>query len=93
MIPTRGKILAEVLSDIKKTASGLFLADTIKEVPHQGRVIATGSPAADKRGKEIKPCCQVGDIVHFKRQWLSFWEKDGKKYVFLKNDDIVGREP
>jgi co-chaperonin GroES (HSP10) len=93
MIPTKGKLLAEVISDFKTTPSGIILADTVREVPHCGRVISVGKPGIDRRGKEIKPCAQPGDLVHFKKQYLSFWEDKGKKYVFLKNDDITAKEP
>lgn len=92
MIPTRGKLLAEVISDQKVLPSGLILADTIKDTPHCGRVISVGKPGIDRRGREVKPCADPGDVVHFKKQYLSFWENKGKKYVFLKNDDIIGRE-
>lgn len=92
MIPTRGKILVEVLSDQKVLPSGIIIAETVRETPHHGRVVAVGSPGVNRWGKEIQPCAQPGDIVHFKKQYHTFWEKEGKKYVFLRNEDITGKE-
>jgi co-chaperonin GroES (HSP10) len=92
LIPTRGKVLVEVLSQVKKLPSGLFLADTIKETPSHGKVVALGEPDINSKGKTINPCCKVNDIVHFKKQYFTFWEHEGKKFVFLTNEDIIAKE-
>jgi len=40
-----------------------------------------------KRGKPMHPCCNVGDVVHFKKGYRNIWKG---KWVFLTNQDIVG---
>jgi len=91
--PARGKIYCEVLSEDTYSKSGLIkLARTVKEIPRRGKVITVGKPEKDKKGKVIAPCAEVGDIVHFKKSFGVHWEKDGAKYVFLRNDEITGRE-
>ena len=90
--PTKGKFLVKLLDSDRVTAGGIIIADTIKEVPYRGKVLAVGFPQLDRKGKEIKPYARSGDIVQFKKQYLSFVEIDGMKCVFLRNEDILGIE-
>lgn len=49
--PTRGYVLGEVLSEERKTASGLYIATTLKKgiPPKRIRVTALGAPTHDKK--------------------------------------------
>ncbi len=44
IIPTRGKILCEILSGTTKTPGGLFIAKSLKEIPHRAKVLKVGGP-------------------------------------------------
>lgn len=90
--PTRGKFLVRIIESEKTSAGGIIIADTIKEVPYRGKVLAVGFPQVDRKGKEIKPYARDGDIIQFKKQFLSFVNIDGMNCVFLKNEDILGIE-
>lgn len=82
--PLRGKLIAEALPEHKQTASGLYIAENVKEVPRRGRVIGLGRPWRDDRGKEYPWGIEIGEIVHFKRQWAQ--NKD--THFILKRDEI-----
>lgn len=86
--PLRGKILVEVLDDAKRTASGLYLAGKVDEIPHRGLVISMGTPWNDKKGREYPWGFQIGHIVHYKRNW------DGgkEKHQILRRDMIFAIE-
>lgn len=90
--PTRGKFLVKIIESEKTSAGGIIIADTVKEVPYRGKVLAVGFPQVDRKGKEIKPYARSGDVIQFKKQYLTFAEIDGEKCVFLKNEDIIGIE-
>lgn len=90
--PTRGYTYGEILKEETMTESGIVIARTVKEIPRRARVIAVGKPIINKKGKEIKPPAQVGDLVHFKRSFGIPYEEEGKKYIFLKNEEITARE-
>lgn len=83
-VPLRGKLLVEVIPDIKQTASGLYLAESIKDIPHRGRVMTLGKPFIDSDGDTIQWDFMEGEIVHFKRNWGS----DRDKFIILKRDDV-----
>lgn len=88
LIPLRGKILVEILSDAKRTESGLYLAGIKEEVPHRGLVINIGLPFIDRKGREFHWTFKPGHIVHYKRNW------DGgkEKYQILRRDMIYAIE-
>lgn len=90
--PTKGKFLVRIIESEKTSAGGIIIADTVKEVPYRGKVLSVGFPQVDRKGKEIKPYARSGDMVQFKKQYLSFVELDGMKCVFLRNEDILGIE-
>lgn len=80
--PTRGKILVQNISDEKILPSGIILAETIKEVPHRGKVIAIGLPKINDKGVELPWEFNIGDIVHYKRQWT----QPASNYILLRDD-------
>lgn len=88
LIPTRGKIIVENIPDTKITESGLYIAETIKEVPHRGRIISIGLPAVDKKGREKEWHFKEGEIVHYKRKWTN----PGAELFILLRDDIYAVE-
>ncbi len=85
--PLRGKIVVDIIPDKKETASGLILADTIKDIPHRGIIIAIGNPYIDN-DKELPWYLDIGEIAHFKRQWSDLRIKT----VVLRRDDIIAVE-
>ena len=89
--PLAGKYLCQIISDLKQTPSGLFIAETIKEKPHRAKIIAVGGQRTTNKGKIEPMSAKVGDIVHFKRVWHRELPKD-KQMMFIKEDEIVGVE-
>ena len=83
MKPTKNKYLCEIMGEIKKTESGLFLTRTKKEVPHRALVIEAG----DGKGQSA----MKGDIVHFQRVWNRGVPSD-KTLIFVKEEEIVAIE-
>lgn len=86
--PLRGKIVVEVIPDTRRTESGIYLAETIKDIPHRGAVKNTGLPFITDKGAVKEWGFQVGEIVHFKRNWTA---SQGTMLI-LKYDEIVAVE-
>jgi len=89
--PLAGKYFCQIISDLRQTASGLFIAETVKEKPHKALVLAVGGQKTTKKGVLKAQSAQVGDIAHFKRVWNRALPKD-KQYIFIKEEEIVGVE-
>lgn len=82
LIPTRGKIVVENISDGKITPGGIIIAETVNEIPHRGLVLSIGLPYRDDKFREKEWHFKVGEIVHYKRQW----NQTAKNYILLRND-------
>ena len=67
-----------------KTASGIFIPDTAKEKPQQGKVVAAG-PGKKDEPMEVKP----GDVVLYGKYAGTEVTVDDKKYLIVKQSDIL----
>lgn len=75
MKPIRNQILAEIQEE-KPTKSGIILTSGNLE-KHQAKVLAVGP-----RVEHIK----VGYVVRFDPNTAQFYDENGKKYVFFKEE-------
>lgn len=86
--PLRGKLLVEIIPDIKRTESGLYIAETVKDIPHRGRVLTLGLPFRDDKDRQYEWDIAEDEIVHFKRNWTA---QQGT-HIILKRDEIFAAE-
>lgn len=67
-----------------KTASGLYIPDSAKEKPQQGKVAAVG------KGKEDhKMTVKVGDTVLYGKYSGTELKLEGTDYLIMREDDIL----
>ena len=74
----------------EKTAGGIFLPDTAKEKPQIGKIVAVGPGKLLDNGKRVKMSVKKNDEVIYAKYIGNDIEIDGKKYVILKETDILG---
>ena len=67
-----------------QTAAGIYIPDTAKEKPQQGKVIAAG-PGKKDEPMEVKP----GDVVLYGKYAGTEVTVDEKKYLIVKQSDIL----
>ena len=82
--PLADRVLVEPKEDETKTASGLYIPDTAKEKPQEGKVIAVG-PGKKDEPMEVK----VGDEVLYGKYAGTEVTVEGKKYLIVKQSDIL----
>jgi chaperonin GroES len=58
-----------------------------------GAVVSIGPGKYDKRGNRRSPDARIGDIVTFSDTCGRPVEWEGEKYLFIREDDIVGMLP
>ena len=82
--PLADRILVEAKEAETKTASGLYIPDTAKEKPQQGKVIAVGS------GKKDEPMeLKEGDTILYGKYAGQEVNVDGKTYLIMRQSDVV----
>ena len=79
--PLGKRVLVERLEDVKTTASGIIIPDNAKETPLSGKVLAVSS--------EVEGV-SVGDSVVFAKYGGTEVVLDGKTYLVLKIEDVLG---
>ena len=87
--PLHDRILVKRLEEMEKTAGGLYIPDTAKEKPVEGRVIAVGSGKLLDDGTVRKPDVKAGDKVLFAKYSGSEVRIDGEEHLILREDDLL----
>lgn len=80
--PLRGKVIVQNISNEKNTDGGIIIADSVREVPHKGKVLAIGSKFLDKKCREKDWHFSVGETVYYLRQWT----QPAQVYILLRDD-------
>jgi len=80
------RVLVERVEEESKTASGIIIPDNAKEKPLTAKVIAVSKEVEEDEYNSIKE----GDTVVFAKYSGSEITLDGKEYLVLNTDDILG---
>ena len=81
--PLGNRVLIEREEQTNQTASGLYIPDSAKEKPSEGKVVAVGKDA-------IEAGLAEGDIVLFPKYGGTEVTIGGRKYLIMSSDDILG---
>ena len=82
--PLADRVLIEPQEAQTKTAGGIYIPDTAKEKPQQGKVIAAG-PGKKDEPMEVK----AGDVVLYGKYAGTEVTVEDKKYLIVKQQDIL----
>ncbi|HQY93749.1 MAG: co-chaperone GroES [Caldilinea sp.] len=87
--PLGDRIVVEPVEQEEQTSLGIFLPETAKEKPQQGKVIAAGPGARKDTGERIEMDVKVSDKVLYARYAGTTVKLDGKEYLILKESDVL----
>ena len=82
--PLADRVVIEPKAAETKTASGLYIPDTAKEIRQQGVVVAAG-PGKKDEPMELK----VGDTVIYGKYAGTEVSVEGKDYLIMKQSDVL----
>lgn len=86
--PLFDNVLIEPLEKEEVTSSGLYIPDSAKEKPSQGRVVAVGSGSTHD-GKVVTIPVKVGDVVVYKKWGGHEVKSDGKELLLVEAKDLM----
>lgn len=72
-----------------QTKSGLFLPETAKEKPQQGKVVAAGPGSRKENGDRIPLDLKIEDIVLYAKYAGTTIKLEGQEYLILKETDVL----
>ncbi len=89
--PLQDRVLIKRLEDdTEKTKGGLYIPDSAKEKPQQGKVMAVGKGRVNDEGKITPLDVKTGDKVLFGKYSGSEIKVDGEELLIMREEDILG---
>jgi chaperonin GroES len=88
--PLYDRIAVEAITQEEKTAGGIFIPDTAKEKPVQGKIVAVGEGYKMENGTICPLKVKVGDVVMYGKWAGTEIKVDGKELVVMKESDVMG---
>jgi chaperonin GroES len=87
--PLADRLVVEPIEREEVTASGIYVPETAKEKPQEGKVVAAGPGRRDDEGKRIAMDVAEGDRVLFAKYAGTEIKLDDKKVLILKESDVL----
>jgi chaperonin GroES len=88
--PLHDRLIVERLDGEEKTAGGLFIPDTAKEKPQQGRVVSVGKGRVREDGTVQTLDVKAGDKILFGKYSGTEIKIDGNEFLIMREDDVLG---
>ena len=88
--PLQDRLIVERLEGEEKTASGLFIPDSAKEKPQQGRVVSVGKGKVKEDGTVQPLDLKAGDKILFGKYSGTEIKIDGTEFLIMREDDVLG---
>src|SRR2546430_9539451 len=88
--PLGDRVLVQPVEEQEVKKGGIIIPDTAKEKPQEGKVVAVGTGKRDDNGKLIPFEVKKGDRVLISKYGGTEIKIDGKDYLIMREDDILG---
>ena len=88
--PLEDRVLIRPLEAEKKTASGIFLPESAKEKPMQGKIVAVGPGKMLDSGERVKPAVKKGDTVVFGKYAGTEIEIKKVTHMIMRESELLG---
>ncbi len=88
--PLNDRVIVEPIEQEEMTASGIYVPETAKEKPQEGKVLAIGPGRLTDNGDRAPMEVHEGDRVLFAKYAGTEFKADGdKRYLILGEKDIL----
>ena len=87
--PLGDRVVVRPVEQDDQTTSGLFLPETAKEKPQQGKVVAAGPGSRKGNGDRIPPDVKIEDTVLYAKYAGTTVKLEGQEYLILKEADVL----
>jgi len=88
--PLEDRILIKPLEAETKTKSGIFLPESAKEKPMQGKVVAMGPGKMLDNGERVTPGVKKGDTVVYGKYAGTEIEIKNVKHIIMRESELLG---
>ena len=88
--PLGDRVLVQPIEESEVKKGGIIIPDTAKEKPQEGKVVALGTGKRDDDGKLVPFTVKKGDRVLISKYGGTEIKIDGKDYLIMREEDILG---
>ena len=88
--PLQDRLIVQRIDGEDKTASGLYIPDSAKEKPQQGKVVAVGKGRVKEDGTVQPLDLTEGDTILFGKYAGTEIKIDETEYLIMREDDVLG---
>ena len=89
--PLGDRIVIEPQEDDEVTAGGIFVPETAKEKPQEGKVIAAGPGTTKDDGGLIPMAVAEGDHVIYAKYAGTEFDIDNQKVLIMSESDVLAK--
>ena len=75
--------------EAEMSAGGIYIPDTAKERPQEGKVVAVGPGKLTDDGKRVPVEVKVGDVVVYSKYGGTEYTEGDTEYLVLRDDDVL----
>lgn len=88
--PLGNRIVVEPSEEeAQMSAGGIYIPDTAKEKPQEGKVVAVGPGKLTDDGKRVPMELEVGDTVVYSKYGGTEFREGDTEYLVLREDDVL----
>lgn len=87
--PLGDRVVVLPIEQDDQTTSGIFLPETAKEKPQQGKIVAAGPGSRKETGERIAMDVEVDDTILYAKYAGTSIKLDGQEYLILKETDVL----
>jgi chaperonin GroES len=88
--PLYDRIVVQRVEEKETMSNGLYIPDSAKEKPQEGKVIAVGKGKRLEDGKLVPLDVAAGDHILFGKYSGSEIKIDGQDYLIMREDEVLG---
>ena len=88
--PLQDRVIVKRIAEEEKSKGGIFIPDTAKEKPQEGKVVAVGKGKVNDDGKITPLDVKVNDRILFGKYSGTEINVDGEEHLIMREDDILG---
>ncbi len=88
--PLHDRVIVQRIEEGEQKVGGIFIPDSAKEKPQQGKVIAVGKGKIEKDGKVTPLDVKEGDTILFGKYSGQEIKLEGTEYLIMREEEILG---
>ena len=88
--PLADRVLVELKQENEEKIGSIYVPDTAKEKPQEGKIVAAGEGRTLDDGKVLPLTVKPGQTVLFGKFSGTEVVQDGKPYLIIREMDILG---